>query len=175
MSRSNEATPTLGVLLRARRRQLVVLAGLILLLGVGPRLVGFMGDPQAADRKSLPHSGYLVMRFKTDPAVGALVAIDAQRAHVRDRGGRRTLMAKKIVGGPGDWYRVEGDKVYVNETVIGRRHALVLQKIDRPLAQSTRVPDGHVVIAGTHPRSFDSRYFGPVPATAIEGHLVPLY
>lgn len=38
-----------------------------------------------------------------------------------------------------------------------------------------RVPDGHIIVAGTHARSFDSRYYGPIPIHLVLAFAEPLW
>ena len=89
----------------------------------------------------------------------------------------KNRVIKKIVGVSGDriWYDQYG-QLLVNKEVIGvpqtrttdgrRLHPITAQVI----------LDGLVFLAGSHPRSFDSRYqeFGLVPINKLGGLVIPL-
>jgi conjugative transfer signal peptidase TraF len=79
---------------------------------------------------------------------------------------------------------IEGDRVEVRATVAinGRELAnsgvRATDSASRPLTHAAGglVPAGHVwVMSDENPLSFDSRYFGPLPAATIRGRATPLW
>lgn len=84
-------------------------------------------------------------------------------------------LTKRVACVAGEVLRFERGAHWCNEEYLGR----VLQRDTRgvPLpefAWNGPVPDGKVFLAGDHQRSFDSRYFGFVNATALQ-RLQPLF
>lgn len=86
----------------------------------------------------------------------------------------------KIVGAlPGDQVDVEPDSVSINGVRFPDSASAPRDSAGRPLAHVTwgerRVAAGQVWLFGFNdPRSWDSRYFGPVPLAAIRGELRPV-
>jgi conjugative transfer signal peptidase TraF len=79
---------------------------------------------------------------------------------------------------------VEGDRVdvramgAVNSRELANSAVRTADSAGRPLApaQGGIVPPGQVwVMSEANPLSFDSRYFGPLPATLIRGRATPLW
>jgi conjugative transfer signal peptidase TraF len=86
----------------------------------------------------------------------------------------------KVVGAlPGDVVTVESDRVAVNGVRFQDSRMAARDSAGRPLAHVRwgvrRVDAGEVWLFGFNdPRSWDSRYFGPVPLAAIRGALQPV-
>lgn len=86
---------------------------------------------------------------------------------------------KRIAGMPGDEIELSPRLLVVNGRVMNRNVVLEVDSRGRPLAH---VPFGHRTLAadevwllGVHPeRSWDSRYFGPVPLSSIVAIARPL-
>jgi len=72
---------------------------------------------------------------------------------------------------------VRGSALLIDGTPSGR--ILRSDRQGRPLPawrQCRRLMDGELFLLSTaNPASFDSRYFGPVPASAVRGQAVPLW
>jgi conjugative transfer signal peptidase TraF len=80
-----------------------------------------------------------------------------------------TQLIKRVAGLPGDTVCRTGSAV----TVAGAEvHARATDGQGNPLASWSgchRLKDGEVFLLGDHAASFDSRYFGPVPISALHG------
>lgn len=85
-------------------------------------------------------------------------------------------LIKKIVAGAGQRVLI-GRQVSVDGVMIDHSAVQPFDAGGRPLqaARSGRVADGDVFLVAPHPYSFDSRYFGPVPASAILGLAQPVF
>lgn len=87
------------------------------------------------------------------------------------------IIAKQVVGLPGDPIAVKNSQVYVNDTYFGEiKHLSSSGKIYHPISH-TSVPPGYMFLSSTHMDSFDSRYeeFGLIPQNAIKEELWPLF
>lgn len=96
-------------------------------------------------------------------------------------------IVKRIIGLPGEVIRYQNDQLYIDE-----------QPIEEPFLQNkyvesaggvwtsdfsledltgeAAVPDGHYFVLGDNRRlSYDSRYYGPIPAEAIVGEALLVY
>ena len=90
-----------------------------------------------------------------------------------------TPLMKPIVARDGDVVELSTAGVRVNGTLLRNSAPLARDTSGRPLtpwpAGKYTVPPGAVwLVSDYHTRSFDSRYFGPVPTTLIKDHLRPL-
>jgi conjugative transfer signal peptidase TraF len=68
--------------------------------------------------------------------------------------------------------------VSVNARALPNSRPLQADAVGRPLpsASGGPVPPGEVwVMSEYHPRSFDSRYYGPIEAACIEGRVRPVF
>ncbi|WP_298332691.1 signal peptidase I [Asticcacaulis sp.] len=83
---------------------------------------------------------------------------------------------KRVVGLPGDLVEHRGGDVFVAGRRVGPVQTQTLQ--GRPLQPGPAgiIPEGYLFLAGSHERSYDSRYaeIGLVPVTAVVGRAVPL-
>jgi signal peptidase I len=85
------------------------------------------------------------------------------------------FLIKRIVAGPGDTIAIAADGRAIRngerlaEPYVRRCRTSDLCTLPRPAA----IPPGHYFVLGDNrPNSTDSRYWGPVPASAIEGRVV---
>jgi conjugative transfer signal peptidase TraF len=86
-------------------------------------------------------------------------------------------MVKRIAAENGDIVCRERDAITINHRVVA--HALLADRAGRALPAWSgchKLGEGEIFLLmdGVH-ASFDSRYFGPVPTTAIVGKVVPLW
>jgi conjugative transfer signal peptidase TraF len=90
------------------------------------------------------------------------------------------ILLKPIAAGAGDMVVVSSDGITVNGRELANSAQLVRDSRGRPLphvaAGRYRVPPGEIWLVSPHnPRSFDSRYFGPVSATLVRAHMRPVW
>ena len=86
-------------------------------------------------------------------------------------------LLKKVVAIEGDKVAV-GAEVTVNGRELANSGVRAKDSAGRPLAPAIggAVPSGQVwVMSDENPLSFDSRYFGPLPASLIRGRMTPLW
>lgn len=78
---------------------------------------------------------------------------------------------KRLMGLPGDRIHFKGNRLYVEDILIGPLHKTTRNSHRLHPNKTTLVPQGHVFVSGDHPRSFDSRYeeFGLVKQEHIKG------
>lgn len=83
---------------------------------------------------------------------------------------------KKIVGVSGDRICYQGKKLLVNQQPIGLLHSTAKDGRSLQPIKAQVIPDGLVFLAGSHARSFDSRYeeFGLVAVDKLMGLVVPI-
>jgi conjugative transfer signal peptidase TraF len=90
------------------------------------------------------------------------------------------ILLKPIAAGPGDLVDLSPSGVSVNGREIVNSAQLAHDSMGRPLpgypAGQYRVPTGEVWLVSSHnPRSFDSRYFGPVSASLVQSTVRPVW
>jgi conjugative transfer signal peptidase TraF len=94
------------------------------------------------------------------------------------RDGAAPLM-KPVVAQAGDVVEMSAEGIAVNGRLLANTAPRTTDSIRRPLiswpvGRYVVAPDTIWVASSHHPRSFDSRYFGPVPTNAIRDHVRPL-
>jgi conjugative transfer signal peptidase TraF len=90
-----------------------------------------------------------------------------------------TPLLKKIVARPGDVVRLDDRGIAVNEHLLPRTYPKLKDQLGRPLQTypfgTYIVPHGAFWVASLYDdRSFDARYWGPLPSSSIRLHLRPL-
>ena len=89
----------------------------------------------------------------------------------------RERMIKRVGCRPGEWLQVDAEQRFACDgRLLGQ--ALATDSQGRPLPRFTHngpVPEGQLFLVGTHPRSYDSRYFGFVDAREILHQALPLW
>jgi conjugative transfer signal peptidase TraF len=93
--------------------------------------------------------------------------------------GETEPLIKTLAAVPGDRVVVSGDGITINGTPVPGSKPLPRDDLGRPLTAADPgiyvVGDGEAwIIGGNDRRSFDSRYYGPVPLVGIRGRAVPL-
>ncbi len=85
---------------------------------------------------------------------------------------------KTVVAVTGDHVSVDGSAVRVNGSPLPDSAPFPNDRAGRPMPIAWRtghLPAGQVWLAGHTPRSYDSRYFGPVHRAAIRGVATPVW
>lgn len=94
------------------------------------------------------------------------------------RGGYAPLL-KRLAAGPGDFVEVREEGVSVNGRLIPNSRPLQHDSQGKTLPRTEDrgwVPEGEAwLLSDFNPRSFDSRYFGPVSMAQIQGTMVPVW
>jgi conjugative transfer signal peptidase TraF len=90
-----------------------------------------------------------------------------------------TPLMKPVVAKAGDVVELSPNGIAVNGTVVPNTQPLSHDSTGRPLTPWAfgrfTVSPGTVWVASSHhPRSYDSRYFGPIPTCCIRSHVRPL-
>ena len=124
----------------------------------------------------------LYFRRTSDQVIeGDLVALRVPprvRALVRERGylPNTGLLIKPVAAVAGDEVCARWGVLFINGEPFGR--ILTHDSLGRSLPAYRGcgvLPDGWVFLASHHPRSFDSRSFGPVDIHALQGTVTPLW
>lgn len=85
----------------------------------------------------------------------------------------KSTVGKKVAGLPGDLVETRGDDVFINNKLVGSYNPIVMEKLKAkgfaPLVFNKRLEHGEVFVMGDLPRSFDSRYWGPIKQAHVSG------
>jgi conjugal transfer pilin signal peptidase TrbI len=151
---------------------------LVAVLGLGAGAA--MGADRLADRYELSIDAQLYARClpwkvfvveKRPPErleIGQLVAFERppQAELLSDQFG----IVKMVGALEGDRWRIEDDVLYLNGEVWGRLHLMrTLELAPGSKDGEGVVPEGWVMVLGTSPASYDSRYWGPMEVSRIRG------
>ena len=137
---------------------------------------------------SLPRGVYL----RVDPALkrGSLVLVclpESWAALARERGylgrgscpGDTQPLGKRIGAVPGDEVEWASGGLRVNGRLLPKTTPLSRDSRGRPLPHPKRthleLRPSELLVFASHPRSFDSRYFGAIPRGSVIGTLKPLW
>ena len=138
-------------------------------IGRDPQIVRSLGD----------YTTFLVDRYRSEARRGEIVAFRAQGLTQYFEDG--TLMAKKVVGMPGDHVQVDPTRLAPGVWINGRKvlsgfmHQHNLGLSDADLLRDEQVPPQHFFVIGTTNESYDSRYWGYIRSDQIVGSVQPLF
>ncbi|MBW8879034.1 MAG: S26 family signal peptidase [Acidobacteria bacterium] len=136
----------------------------------------------------MPRGLYLLVPFP--PTLGEMVmacpppeeACLAVERHYLARGGPcacgTALLVKYIAGAPGDRITFDRAGIRVNGIPLPSSAPLDADSRGRPMTPATgsfQLAPHHFWLTGLDARSWDSRYFGPIPASSIHGVVRPLW
>jgi conjugative transfer signal peptidase TraF len=135
---------------------------------------------------SLPVGIYVVASESSSRLVefcpaGPFATVSIERRY-RDRGscpdGAAPLL-KPVAARPGDVVDFSAAGIAINRKLLRNTAPLAADTEGRPLAHwrfgHYLVTEGTLwVVSAYHPRSFDSRYFGPIATSAVHDHLRPV-
>jgi len=86
-------------------------------------------------------------------------------------------VVKRVVGVPGDVLEISGDDIRINNQVVAS--GLPSRPIERVSARSydklESIPKDAFFVLGDNPLSYDSRYWGYVPYSSVEGRAIALF
>jgi conjugal transfer pilin signal peptidase TrbI len=128
----------------------------------------------------LPYSVFLIELGSDQPQRGEYLAFSSRQMEPFYANG--TAVVKQVAAVPGDRVTVDRAGVSINGEHVGE--LLHLEPGQKLWAQGRRlsdvereevVPRGHWWMMGTHPRSYDSRYWGFISADQVVGRAIPLW
>ncbi|OGU22734.1 MAG: hypothetical protein A2580_15000 [Hydrogenophilales bacterium RIFOXYD1_FULL_62_11] len=161
-----------------RRRLAVVLVGLVasasIVATAATQETPWRIALDLAEETCLPYRVYAIRMGEVDPQRGDFVAFRATGLEPHFVDG--SLFTKQVLGVPGDRVVVGFDGATVNGTFLAFTDRAI-KKLGIPRAArvaSYTLGQGELFMAGTEPGAFDSRYYGPVRASALVGSSRPL-
>lgn len=170
---------------RARAAQGLVGIGLGAALGVG---VAAALGLRINDSSSLPRGIYRVSKGRVtrgscilvcSPRVAGHLALSRGYLHPGNCPGGVVPLGKVVLAAGGDVVAVGREAITVNGVPVPRSASRDWDDQGRALpttvGQVFRLERDQIWIFASHPRSFDSRVFGPVSVSAIRGVLVPIW
>lgn len=123
----------------------------------------------------LPHRLYLIRLGPPTATYDDLIAfrVVGLEPHFADG----SMFTKKVIGLPGDVVVVTPSGAQVGKRFLPfQRGTFDKLGLKAPSGSSRyRLKTGEYFMAGTNPRAFDSRYYGPVKATQFAGSSKPLW
>lgn len=158
--------------LRAIPRMHAILLGAIILgafnFYVLDSPVSFGIDPNEEQCLPNAHVSVLVKGKPVDPVAGDYVFWKPQGAlkHIQ-----QAYIMKRVGGAVGDHLVIKDEAVFINGIEVARGMPLLDRtKVDASAFNRDEViPPGRVFMVADHPRSYDSRYWGYLEVTALEG------
>lgn len=129
---------------------------------------------QAGRTACLPYRVFVIDRSDRVPARAAYFAFRSEGLQPFFDDG--TVFVKRVAGLPGDEFLVDMH-VYVNGVRHGPLSAQVLRALGRRPNEVNRrevVPPGRLVMLGTLPLAYDSRYFGTIDGARLIGRAYPI-
>lgn len=123
------------------------------------------------DLQCLPYWIFVIDRKDLDVVRGDLVSFRTfgLSAEIRPN----SIFTKLVAGQPGDRIRIDEEGVFVNEAMLGPVFEDVAKNLKRNPSSFHAdyvLEEGRYFLVGTEDSSFDSRFYGPVPATQFVGH-----
>lgn len=84
---------------------------------------------------------------------------------------KQEVVLKMVAGVPGDHLQIAGEQVLVNGRLVttGLALASLYHRAPRELQRDEVIPPGKLFVVGLHPHSDDSRYWGYLDQSALQG------
>lgn len=126
---------------------------------------------------SIPEGLYYVQDDKAEKGDYTLVTSPKvlRRAEARGYIASGTFIGKRIIAGAGDVICIKSDGVFLNGHRVPASNPLLYDSAGRPMPKlrgCIKLSGRKVFVMGEEPKSFDSRYFGPI--TSYKETLVPV-
>lgn len=155
---------------------MLLLMGLLLLLGyAASRVFAVWIDPQTT--RCLPYTVYVGTRWAPESIErGHIYVFTASGLAPRFVDGTR--LAKRVAALPGDEVRIAPEGVFVNGERLGAINPALMTALGLDpgrLMRTYRVAQGDLLMLGTHPLSYDGRYYGAIKARQILSEVHPLW
>ena len=134
----------------------------------------FMPDKQIGAR-STPYSFFIVDTWTKDYSKGDLVVFKAERTDPVISEGQ--FVVKFVIGITGESVVIDSGSVSVGDSFTSTIPEQQANKLGKKLSEFDTeylIPDAAFFSMGTHPRSYDSRYWGPVFNDQIVGRAYPV-
>jgi len=82
------------------------------------------------------------------------------------------FLVKRVIGLPGDHLVSKGDTIYVNGKVLNQTWSHVASLGGKPVPNTIVPKNTYYMMGDNHPKSCDSRYWGPLAANLVVGKAV---
>lgn len=120
--------------------------------------------------RCLPYWIFVIDRHDLEVEQGDLVSFRTfgLSAEIRPN----AIFTKLVAGQPGDRVRIDDEGVFVNDSMLGPVFEDVSANLGREVVSFHAeyvLGEGEFFLVGTKPSSFDSRFYGPVPASKFIG------
>ncbi|WP_084212234.1 signal peptidase I [Geoalkalibacter subterraneus] len=137
---------------------------------------------EAQEEACLPYTLFVIDKKDTSVALGDFVAFYADE-RTRPWFEPGTLMIKEVRATAGDRIRIEKGQMFINDAEVdyGRIDPEVVSKIEEKKKVTPSFDREMVLeemrfwVMGNQPRTFDSRYWGPISSEQIVGQAYPLF
>jgi len=171
--------PHFAFLFNASQRELITAGSIVAILGA----LGLVFNTQygvfldMAETRCLPEYLYVGYPREAELKRGDVVSFKANdQIMFNIMTGKR--IAKMIAGMPGDHVVSNSSGLFINGKFIAKRHPISLKNLaakgKQPMDMDRVLAPGELVVIGTLPRSFDSRYWGVLPASTVDRMVKPI-
>jgi len=165
--------------LRPNKIQLITFA-FFALLYVLATMIGnrYMFVFNEQSEKSIPGVMWYVDMEDKDFDMGAIIAFTPPKLpdHFNSYQKGKSNFVKYVKGESGDEIKIIGGNVYINDIKLTEISSHVVEKLKLKVSDITYTLDkDEIFVYGTHPRSYDSRYFGAIKLDKVIGESFELF